>query len=93
MRTTTTPGVNLVAGATLATTIYGAGGQTEDTATTNLGSLTFASNSGALNLAGATTIVPTLAGVARNGDYYVLASSVTGDTSDITVSGVAIPRW
>ena len=91
--TTTTPGVNLVANATLATTIYGAGGQTEATATTNLGSLTFASGSGALNLAGATTIIPTLAGVARNGDYYVLASSVTGDTADISVNNTALVTW
>jgi uncharacterized protein with beta-barrel porin domain len=92
--TTTTTGVNLVAGATLATTIYGAGGQSEDTATTNLGSLTFASNSGSLNLAGATTIVPTLSGIARNGDYYVLADSVTGDTSDITItSNSALVTW
>ena len=92
--TTTTTGVNLVANATLATTIYGAGGQTEATATSNLGSFTFASGSGALNLAGPTTIDPTLTGVARNGDYYVLASSVTGDTSDITIaSNSALVTW
>ncbi len=75
--TTVTQGVSLVDGATLGTTIFGAGGTTA-APSTNLGSLAFVGGnaSNTLTLQGATTIVPTFAGIARNGDVYQLASSV-----------------
>jgi uncharacterized protein with beta-barrel porin domain len=78
---TTTPGVTLVPNATLATTIFGAGG-TAAAPSTNLGSI-----NGQLTLGGATTIVPTFTTIVHNGAVYQLASSVTGDVSDITVAG------
>jgi len=84
--TTVTPGVSLADGASLGTTIFGAGG-THASPSNNLGSLTFIGGgaNNTLSLQGATTIIPTFAGIARNGDVYQIASAVTGDTADITV--------
>jgi uncharacterized protein with beta-barrel porin domain len=84
--TTVTQGVTLSDESTLATTIFGPGG-TPLGPTTNLGSLTFVGGGAGnkLDLQGSTTIVPTFAGIARNGDVYELASAVTGDTADLAV--------
>jgi uncharacterized protein with beta-barrel porin domain len=87
--TTVTQGVSLVDGATLGTTIFGAGGTTASPST-NLGSLNFVGGnaSNTLALQGATTIVPTFAGIVRNGDVYQLASSVTS-AGPITVQNTS----
>jgi outer membrane receptor protein involved in Fe transport/uncharacterized protein with beta-barrel porin domain len=68
----TSGGASLVSGATLSTTIYGAGGSSASPSM-NLGNI-----SGTLTLAGATSIVPTLTAAVRNGDVYQLASRVVG---------------
>jgi uncharacterized protein with beta-barrel porin domain len=88
--TTVTSGVSLVDGATLGTTIFGHGG-TSAAPSANLGSLSFVGGGAAntLTLQGATTILPTFAGVIHNGDVYRLASSVAGDTADITVANTS----
>jgi len=80
---TVTSGVALVPNqnkSTIETTIYGPGG-TLSAPSTNLGSI-----NGTLTLGAATTITPTFASIVRNGDVYRLASSVTGNTTGISVA-------
>jgi uncharacterized protein with beta-barrel porin domain len=86
--TTTDFGVNLAPNSTLATTIFGPGGALA-APSTNLGSLMFASGAGTLDLTGTTTIVPTFAGIAHDGDVYELSNWVSGDTGDITVQNTS----
>ena len=70
-RVTTSGGISLVDGGTLATTIFGRGGTTASPST-NLGSI-----NGTLTFSGAGSIAPTLAGIVRNGDVYQVASAVS----------------
>ena len=70
-RVTTSGGISLVDGGTLATTIFGPGG-TSASPSTNLGSI-----NGTLTFSGSGSIAPTLAGIVRNGDVYQVASAVS----------------
>lgn len=72
-RVTVANGVSLVSGATLATTVFGRG--YNDAGGVN----------GTLTLAGPTTLVPTFAVIAHNGDTYEIASKVAGAGS-VTIS-------
>jgi len=65
---------------TLETTLFGPGG-TAAAPSSKIGSI-----NGSLALTGPTLLTPTIAGIARNGDVYQIASSVTGPgASEITV--------
>jgi uncharacterized protein with beta-barrel porin domain len=65
-------GVSLVDGSTLNTTVFGRGGTTA-APSTNVGTIF-----GTLTLQGTTTVTPTFAVIAHNGDTYLLASQYTG---------------
>ncbi|CCD92752.1 putative Outer membrane autotransporter protein [Bradyrhizobium sp. ORS 375] len=64
-------GVQLVDGAVLRTTIFGAGG-TAAAPSTKIGNIT-----GTVTFAGAGTVAPTLQGIVRNGDVYRVATAVS----------------
>ncbi|WP_294534206.1 autotransporter outer membrane beta-barrel domain-containing protein [uncultured Rhodoblastus sp.] len=71
-------GVSLVAGSTLTTTVYGAGGS-HAAPSTKLGSIY-----GTLTLAGPTVLTPTFTTLVNNGATWVVASSVNGPGSVAT---------
>ena len=77
-------GVSLVDGSTLASTIFGPGGKA-GSPSTNTGTIF-----GTLTLAGATTIMPSIAYTVHNGDVFQLASSVSGGTLSVANSSALV---
>lgn len=69
----TTPGISLVSGATLSTTVFGRGGTSSAPSAANIGTIY-----GTLTVKGATTVAPVFTTIAHNGDVYTIASTITG---------------
>ncbi|GLH80533.1 hypothetical protein SSBR45G_54420 [Bradyrhizobium sp. SSBR45G] len=77
-------GVQLVDGAVLRTTIFGAGGSAA-APSANIGNIM-----GTVTFAGAGTIAPTLQGIVRNGDVYRVATSVSATQLDVDFTSALV---